>query len=85
MAIWKHLAGAALLLVLAACQSGPPSEATLKMRAERECRDKPFPEGTPIFRYCVDQELAKYKRTDDAKRLYDSTIRNLPTTTTTTP
>jgi len=82
MALRRVWAGAALLLALAACNSGPPSEATLQMRAERECRDKPFPDHTPIFEYCVDQELAKYKRTADARRLYDSTIRNLETPTT---
>jgi hypothetical protein len=85
MALHRTLAAAAVLLALAACNSGPPSEATERMRAERECRDKPFPEHTPIFRYCVDQEMAKYRRSAEAKKLYDSTIRNIPTTTTTTP
>ena len=80
MSVRSAWVGVGVLLMLGACNSGPPSEATLQMRAERECRDKPFPEHTPIFKYCVDQELEKYRRSANTKRVYDSTIRNVPTT-----
>jgi hypothetical protein len=77
----KIWAGAAVLLALAACNSGPPSEATERMQAERYCADGPFARGSKAFDYCVDQKLAQSRRNnDDAKRLYDSTIRNIPTT-----
>lgn len=79
MSLRNLWAGAAALLMLAACNSGPPSEATERMQAERYCADGPFVPGTRAFDYCVDQQLARSRRTDDAKRLYDSTIRNIPT------
>lgn len=77
MALRNIGAGAAILLMLAACNSGPPSAATERMQAERYCADGPFVRGTRAFEYCVEQRLA---RSNDARRLYDSTIRNIPTT-----
>ena len=80
MASYKIWAGVALLLALAACNSGPPSEATERMQAERYCADGPFVPGTRAFDYCVDQQLMRSRNADNSKRLYDSTIRNIPTT-----
>ncbi|MFM9842419.1 MAG: hypothetical protein ACKVOI_05565 [Dongiaceae bacterium] len=71
----------AALLLLAACGGnggGQPTEATWRMQAERYCADGPYARGTPAFDYCVSQEIARHKRADDSKRLYDS-IRNIPT------
>jgi hypothetical protein len=79
MSLRNLWAGAAVLLTLAGCGSGPPSEATERMQAERYCADGPFVRGSKAFDYCVDQQLARHKRADDAKKLYDSTIRNIPT------
>ena len=80
MALRNIGAGTAVLLMLAACNSGPPSEATERMQAERYCADGPFVRGSKAFEYCVDQQLARSRSADDVKRLYDSTIRNVPTT-----
>jgi hypothetical protein len=73
------LIGAALLAMLAACNSGPPSEDTLRARAQRECNDRLLPPGSAALKYCIDDEMRKYRRSGEVKRLYDSTIRNIPT------
>jgi len=73
-------AGMAILLMLAACNSGPPTEATERMQAERYCADGPFVRGSRAFEYCVDQQMERHRSNDNVKRLYDSTIRNVPTT-----
>ena len=76
----RAIAGAALLM-LAACGGnggGQPTEASWRMQAERYCADGPYARNTPAFEYCVNQEMARHKRTADDRRLFDSTIRTLP-------
>ena len=52
--------GGALLLALTACNVGPPSEDTLRARAQRECQgDKQLPPGSAALRYCIDDEMKK--------------------------
>ena len=71
----------AALLALAACggnAGGPPTEASLRMQAERYCADGPYARNTPAFEYCVNQEMERHRQTAKDRRLIDSTIRTLP-------
>jgi hypothetical protein len=68
---------AALLLVLAGC-GGAPAEEVGRASAERHCLEEQIPRGTPAFEYCVERRLSEKQRRDDLRRLYDTTIRDLP-------